>query len=296
MLLDVAGDHDDEPAQTNRDDARIEGPHVIATLGGDLGGLVGACGDRGIRKVQDGRIRMLGVDAVEHLVEITRGAGARLGHDAHLATTAVDLQRGDLPVVHRLLADRHMHRGDGDAVALDGIRLQIGSGIGDDDVLAHKTTTNHLTRQTNSPPTRNSGNPSRLYAFHPDCTRNDKICSLSTIPLTAVVHNRQQVVVHDVQIRLGVLVERVLHIGAFAQNRPKGAHHHVPKHCMQIRHAVSTSHASYSSSIRYAVRSELERSEKRVMWVRSVISSMYMATFPLAFDLEITPLRRSRGA
>ena len=96
----------------------------------------------GIREVEDGRIGLFGVNAVEDLLKVSGSAAARLGHLAELVAARVDLERVDGTVVHRLAADRHVHRDDRDTVALALLRRDVRTGLDHDDVLTHKITTN----------------------------------------------------------------------------------------------------------------------------------------------------------
>ena len=89
------------------------------------------------RQVQDGGVGLLGMDAVVDLLEVRRRAAARLGHLPELVAAGVDLERVDRAVVHRLVADRHVHGNNHDTVTLTKLRRHIRAGLHHDYVLAH---------------------------------------------------------------------------------------------------------------------------------------------------------------
>ena len=84
VSLDVFGGLDDNKRLAHRDKARVHGEHVVAALSGNLRGLMRAGRGLGVRKMQNGRIGLLGMDTVVHVSKIRRRAAAGLGHYAKL--------------------------------------------------------------------------------------------------------------------------------------------------------------------------------------------------------------------
>ena len=74
VSLDVFGGLDGNERLAHRDKTRVHGEDVVATLSGNLGGLMRASRDFGVRKMQNGRIGLLGMDTVVYVRKI---AGAQ---------------------------------------------------------------------------------------------------------------------------------------------------------------------------------------------------------------------------
>ena len=88
---------------------RIEHVNIIAALGGSACRLIGARGHRRVGDVEDLRLGMLCMDAVEHLRKVTRSASARLGQNAQLATFFKHLCRVKGAVIDCAVANRNVH-------------------------------------------------------------------------------------------------------------------------------------------------------------------------------------------
>ena len=87
--------------------------------------------------MQNGRIGLLGMNAVVHVSKIRRRATTGLGHNAKLVTARVNLERIDRAVLDGLVTNRDMHRHAHDAVALAELRRHIRPRLNHDYVLAH---------------------------------------------------------------------------------------------------------------------------------------------------------------
>ena len=135
--LDVFGSLDGNKRLAYRDKARVHGEHVVAALSCNLGGLMRTGRDFGVRKMQDGRVGLLGMDTVVHMSKIRRRAAAGLGHHAKLVATRIYFERIDRTVLDGLVTNRDMHRHAHDAVALAELRRHIRTRLNHDYVLAH---------------------------------------------------------------------------------------------------------------------------------------------------------------
>jgi len=67
VSLDVFGGLDGNKRLAHRDKTRIMEKYVVAALSRNLGGLMRASRDFGVRKMQNGRIGLLGMDTVIHV-------------------------------------------------------------------------------------------------------------------------------------------------------------------------------------------------------------------------------------
>ncbi len=76
MGLEVLGGLDGHESLAHGDETSVHGVDVVTALGGDLGRLVRAGGRLGIREVEDGRIGLFGVNAVEDLLKVSGSAAA----------------------------------------------------------------------------------------------------------------------------------------------------------------------------------------------------------------------------
>ena len=137
MSLDVFGGLDDNKRLAHRDKTRVHGEHVVAPLCRDLRGLMRTGRGLGIRKMQNGRVGLLGVNAVVHAREICRRAAAGLGHHAKLVAARIDLERIDRAVLDGLVTNRDMHGHTHDAVAFAELWRHIRTRFNHDYVLAH---------------------------------------------------------------------------------------------------------------------------------------------------------------
>ena len=93
--------------------------------------------DFGVRKMQNGRIGLLGMDTVIYVRKICRRAAAGLGHYAKLVAARVNLEWIDGAVLDGLVTNRDMHGHAHDAVALAELRRHIRPRLNHDYVLAH---------------------------------------------------------------------------------------------------------------------------------------------------------------
>ena len=87
--------------------------------------------------MQNGRVGLLGVNAVVHAREIYRCAATGLGHHTKLVAARINLERIDRAVLDGLVTNRDMHRHAHDAVAFAELRRHIRPRLNHDYVLAH---------------------------------------------------------------------------------------------------------------------------------------------------------------
>ena len=137
MGFDILGGLNGDKRLAHRHKARIHGEDVIAALCRNLRRLMRAGRNLGIRKMQNGRIGPLGVDAVVHMRKIRRRATAGLGHHTKLVAARVNLKRVDRSVFDGLVTNRDMHGHAHDAIALAELRRHIRTRFNHDYVLAH---------------------------------------------------------------------------------------------------------------------------------------------------------------
>ena len=137
MGFDILGGLNGDKRLAHRHKARIHGEDVIAALCRNLRRLMRAGRNLGIRKMQNGRIGPLGVDAVVHMRKIRRRATAGLGHHTKLVAARVNLKRVDRSVFDGLVTNRDMHGHAHDAIALAELRRHIRTRLNHDYVLAH---------------------------------------------------------------------------------------------------------------------------------------------------------------
>ena len=137
MSLNILGGLDDNERLAHRDKTRIHGEYVVAALSRNLRGLMRASRDFGVRKMQNGRIGLLGMDTVIYVRKICRRTATGLGHYAKLVAARVNLERIDGAVLNGLVTNCDMHGHAHDAVALAELRRHIRPRLNHDYVLAH---------------------------------------------------------------------------------------------------------------------------------------------------------------
>ena len=137
MGFDILGGLNGDKRLAHRHKARIHGEDVIAALCRNLRRLMRAGRNLGIRKMQNGRVGLLGVNVVVHMRKIRRRATAGLGHHAKLVAARVNLKRVDRSVFDGLVTNRDMHGHAHDAIALAELRRHIRTRLNHDYVLAH---------------------------------------------------------------------------------------------------------------------------------------------------------------
>lgn len=91
----------------------------------------------GICEMQNGRVGLLGMDAVVHVSKIRRRAATGLGHHAKLVAARINLKRIDRAVLDGLVTNRDMHGHTHDAIAFAELRCHIRTRLNHDYVLAH---------------------------------------------------------------------------------------------------------------------------------------------------------------
>ena len=91
----------------------------------------------GIRKMQNSRVGLLGMDAVVHMSKIRRRTATGFGHHAKLVAARINLKRIDRAVLDGLVSNRDMHGHAHDAVALAELWRHIRTRLNHDYVLAH---------------------------------------------------------------------------------------------------------------------------------------------------------------
>ena len=91
----------------------------------------------GVRKVKNGRVGLLGVNAIVYMSKIRRRAATGLGHYAKLVAARINLERIDGAILDGLVANRDMHGNAHDAIAFAKLRRHIRPRLNHDYVLAH---------------------------------------------------------------------------------------------------------------------------------------------------------------